>query len=66
VIVWPPDRPLPSAYLAPPRYPCPACLLVTLVDGRQAALLSKIEGRVARFRCRSCGHRWKLAVERRG
>lgn len=59
---WPADKPMPTVYARPP-IPCPACRRVLTQDGGRAALQTQgaWEG-VVRFRCRSCGHRWKLAA----
>ncbi|MFH1569790.1 MAG: hypothetical protein ABIL09_17470 [Gemmatimonadota bacterium] len=63
---WPPGKPLPGAYRklrrgAPP--PCPRCRRVALDSGSQAAACQSSGADFAHFRCRACGHTWKLRVE---
>lgn len=58
---WPPDQPLPTAYVRQ-RLPCPTCRCVTTDDGGQAAVLRSTAADLAYLRCRACGHKWKLRL----
>lgn len=61
---WPDGKDMPTAYIKPRRelLPCPNCRRVQLASGSQAAACTSSGRDVAFFRCRECGHRWKLAV----
>jgi hypothetical protein len=56
---WPPDRPLPTAYVRPP-IPCPACRRVLTDSSGRAARVTSVFQEIARFSCVCCGHTWKL------
>lgn len=62
---WPKDQPTPNSYIKARRQPipCPRCLRLLLDDGGQAISCTSSGRDVAFFRCRACGHRWKLAVK---
>jgi len=59
---WPADKPLPTEYVRVQRrtIPCPNCRRVLLDTGSQAVALTSAPQNVTWFRCRSCGHRWKM------
>jgi hypothetical protein len=61
---WPDGQPLPVTYriLRRAPVPCPQCRRVTLDTGSPAAVRTKDTPDCAHFRCRACGHRWKLCV----
>jgi hypothetical protein len=62
---WPTDDPLPDVFVKVRRklQPCPACRRVRMDDLGQAAVCTHSGMDVVFFRCRLCGHRWKLAVQ---
>lgn len=58
-LYWPDGMPLPAAVHAR-CLPCPACRRV-LTDARgRAAVCTGTTATLAYYRCRVCGHRWKL------
>jgi hypothetical protein len=59
---WPAGKPLPTVWIRRQRLPCPACRLTELASGSQAVACCSSGPAFAHFRCRACGHRWKLAV----
>jgi hypothetical protein len=63
---WPDGRPLPRVYIRQ-RIPCTQCRRLHLDDLSQAVVVKSQspDGGIAYFRCRGCGHRFKLAVDRR-
>jgi len=63
---WPAGEPLPAVYVKRRRLPCPACRRTELATGSQAVACCSSGPDFAHFRCRSCGHRWKLAVRGEG
>lgn len=64
---WPEHEPLPVVWMKARRQrllPCPKCKRVTLDNMGQAAACTHSGNGLAYFRCRACGHRWKLSVQR--
>jgi len=61
---WPAGEPIPNVYAKQRRRrtACPTCRRIHLPDGGGAVSCTSSGHDVAFFRCRSCGHRWKLAV----
>jgi hypothetical protein len=59
---WPAGEPLPARYVRVQRQtlPCPECRRVLLDTGSQAVAVTSAPKSVTWFRCRACGHRWKL------
>lgn len=64
---WPAGKPMPKTWHRAPRQslPCPKCRRLLLDDRGQAVVCASSGTDIAYFRCRACGHRWALAVERR-
>ena len=60
---WPREKPFPSHYMKIVAQPCPACFLHRLPSGGQAVITSSTTATVARLRCQSCGHQFKLPVK---
>ncbi len=63
---WPEKAKLPQVYRKPRRelLPCEKCRRVYLDDLKQAVECRSSGGDIAWFRCKACGHTWKLPVER--
>ena len=61
---WPKGKERPKCWRKSGRQllPCPNCNRVLLDDLGQAVVCSHSRDRLAYFRCKACGHRWKLAV----
>lgn len=64
---WPKGKPLPDSFVKVRRdpVPCPKCRRIRLDDGSQATACMSSGDIVAWFRCKSCGHRFKMSVEMR-
>ena len=62
--LWPAGKPLPGVYRKPSRevLPCPRCLRVLLDNNGQAVGCVSSGSTLAFFRCKACGHTWKLPV----
>lgn len=60
--IWPADKPLPKEYVARQRnmQPCPSCRRITMEAGGLAVVVTSRPRGLRWFRCRACGHRWKL------
>lgn len=58
---WPEGKPMPDTY-SKNIQPCPNCRRVLLDNMGQAVVLRSTRDGLAYFRCRACGHRWKLQV----
>lgn len=62
-LVWPADKKLPKSYDSQKRTPCPKCLRLYDDDFYRAVLVISRSRALAYFRCRCCGHRFKLYVK---
>lgn len=62
---WPEGQATPTSYIKARRQvvPCPRCRRLLLDNGAQSTACTSSGHDVAFFRCRACGHRWKLAVK---
>jgi len=59
---YPADKPLPTSIKTTKRYnPCPNCRRVLMDDLGQACIVTSSPKGIAFLRCKSCGHRWKMA-----
>lgn len=65
---WPTGAKLPQEWIKVRQraLPCPNCRRIALRDGSQAVVCVHSGGSLAYFRCRNCGHRWKLPVRENG
>jgi len=61
---WPKGKPLPDSFIKVKRdpVPCPRCRRIRLDDSSQATACTSSGEAVAWFRCKSCGHRFKMSV----
>lgn len=60
---WPKDRAHPTAYIRPMYIPCPKCDRVRMDDGGRAVALRATSGEIAYFRCKDCGHQFKMPMQ---
>lgn len=61
---WPEDTPMPETWVKVRRaLPCRKCRRVLLDDNGQAVVCISSANQLAWFRCRACGHRFKLPVQ---
>ena len=62
---WPKSQPLPDAFVKVKRdpVPCPKCRRIRMDDSGYATVCTTSGDTVAWFRCKSCGHRFKLPVK---
>jgi len=65
-LFWPKGKAMPSTVkkMASQLIPCPECERVLLDDGGRSSVCTSGPEDVNYYRCKCCGHRWKLPVER--
>lgn len=63
---WPEDKPLPKEIVQQGVLPCPECRRTRLDDLSQAVVCTSAppKQKVKYFRCKDCGHQWKLPVKK--
>ena len=60
---WPQRRSLPRVHIKRAAMPCHKCRRVLMDNLSQACVVATITTTVAYYRCRGCGHRFKLPIE---